>query len=221
MRDSALARAMAFVERERVLRRGERVLVVLDSDVRSAALSVLIARTKSYLGLRAAGAIVVQPREDEDDATGEAARYARHVGLEVTVCQSEDEVVAVARSVLRERGWERLALADTVEDAAARVLRECVEGRLLRGLCARRADGVSRPLLESSLRDADEIARDAGLATVNVPPELERAPTTRDDRVRDGILQRIRAEFPAVDRSLLRLAERSRRAVRKGRTPQR
>lgn len=212
MPEGAFARALAFVQRERVLRQGERVLLLIDSDVRSAALAAFAVRARGPLELRAIAALVVHARDDEDDDAGEAARVARHLGLEVTVCQSEARRETVALEALTGMGWDRLALADTIEDAAARTLRECVGGRALRGLCARRRDGVSRPLLDSSLWDADDMANEAGVRPMNVPPELKRAAHTEDDRMREGILPRIRAEFPGVDRSLVALASSVRRA---------
>ncbi len=214
MRDDAFARAVSFVERRRVLRPGERVVIAMGGDLRSAALAALVARARTQLGLGAVAVVIVQRRDGlDDDETAESARFARQLGLEVTVEQSDARVVRGALDALVRRGWDRLALADTIEDCAARVLRECVEGRAVRGLCARRRDGVSRPLLESTLQDAEQIATASGFVVCNVPPELASVPSD-DERVRDGILPRIRAEFPSADRALLSLSGRCRRAGR-------
>jgi tRNA(Ile)-lysidine synthase TilS/MesJ len=208
-----LAETIAFVRERRVLRPRERVLVAAGGGAASTGLMAFVALAREALALRSVCVVTVDDGSDEgSERCADAARSARALGLEIHVVEADREpVIARCQRLRRSLGYDALALGDTVEDAAARALRELMGERPVRGLAARRADRVCRPLRSTSIRTADLFTKLAGLEPPSSPDFL--APNGRralDRAVREGILPRVRAFWPDADRALAELARRMR-----------
>lgn len=205
-------RALAFVRARGVLRRGERVLVASGGGAASIAVIAFVALARQALALDAVRVIAVndgasEPDLDAEEGAVEAARAARSLGLEACVIDAEGaDPIARALRERRTLGWDRVAIGHTLEDGAARVLRQWMGAQKLRGLAARRRDGLVRPLLSTSAADADEITRLAGLQPPTAPLAPARgASALRDRAVREAILPRIRALWPGCDEAICAL----------------
>lgn len=208
---------LSFVRERRVLRRGDRVLIATGGGVASVAMMLWIARHQATLGLAAISVLCLDDgTEDGGDRCFEAARVARERSLDVSVIELAGRSRnAVLRSAQRAGRWTALALGHTVEDAAARVLRELIEGTTIRGLAARRRGGLARPLLAMTLREADALAAREGVEVVLGASHALHAPSAgamarRDEAVRSGILPRIRAVWPDADRALSTMPQKVR-----------
>jgi tRNA(Ile)-lysidine synthase TilS/MesJ len=207
----AFDRALAFVQERGVLRRRERALLACGGGAASVGMVAFVALAQRQLGLAQIAVVTVDDGSDDgSERCVEAARVARQLGLEVHVVERERgrATVAQARAIAREGGWSVLALGETIEDAAARTLRELMSEAPVRGLCARRKDGVCRPLLGSTIAEADAISAWAGVALPGAPPAPAQGERALDRAVREAILPRIRAFWPDADRSLAGLRGR-------------
>lgn len=213
MRDSgeAFNRAMTFVRARRVLRPGERVLLACGAGAASVGMVAFVALAQRQLALREIAVVTVDDGTEEgSERCVDAARIARQLGLAVYVIERDrgQSTIARAQAFAREGAWSVLALGETIEDAAARTLREVMSERPVRGLCARRKDGVCRPLLGSTIAEADAIAATAGIAPPVALPVAAEGARAKDRVVRTAILPRLRAFWPEADRSLAGLRAR-------------
>ncbi|MFO0560405.1 MAG: hypothetical protein U0269_20485 [Polyangiales bacterium] len=213
MRDAgeAFDRAMTFVRERGVLRRGERALLACGGGAASVGMVAFVALAQRELALREIAVVTVDDGTDEgSERCVEAARVARQLGLAVHVVERDrgQTTVARAKALARDGGWSALALGETIEDAAARTLREIMSESPVRGLCARRKDRVCRPLLGSSIAEADAISARAGIALPGALPAAAEGARAKDRAVREAILPRIRAFWPEADRSLAGLCDR-------------
>jgi tRNA(Ile)-lysidine synthase TilS/MesJ len=208
-----LAETIAFVRERRVLRPRERVLVAAGGGAASTGLMAFVALAREALALRRVSVVTVDDGSDEgSERCADAARSARSLGLEIHVVEADREaVIARCQRLRRALGYDALALGDTVEDGAARALRELMGDRAVRGLAARRADGVCRPLLSTPIRTADLFTKLAGLEPPSAPDLVAAQGRSALDRaVREGILPRVRAFWPGADRALAELPRRMR-----------
>ncbi len=206
-------RALAFVRAFGVLRSGERVLLGCGGGFAGVGLLAFAARARAPLQLVDLHVVALDRGTLEDgDRVADAARAARTLGLDVSVLASDGRpLLRQLQSERAARGFDVVAIGHTVEDAAARALREILENGPIRGLSARRRDRVCRPLLRSTAADVDAIARAAGLD----PPAAEPAPAwgrraTLDRAAREALLPRVRALGGAVDQQLASMARRAR-----------
>ena len=205
---AALAEALAFVRERRVVRRRERVLVACGGGAASVGMMAFFRLAFDSLALRSVTVLCVDDgTEDVAERCADAARAARVLKFDVHIVERDSlSVLARARRAQRDGRFTALALGHTIEDGAARVLREIVEGTAVRGLAARRRDGVARPLLGSTIRSADLLS---ALAGVEVPTAADRGDprgsAAIDRAFREGILRRVRAAWPDADRALSKL----------------
>ncbi len=132
----------------------------------------------------------------EDRASVEAAaRTARYGALE---------------AVIEELGLTAMMLAHTHRDQAETVLMRIVRGTGpagLAGMAVRRGAFV-RPLLDVTRAETEAYVRARHLPVWDDP--MNRDPAVTRVRVRDGLLPQVRAENPAIDDALVRLASASR-----------
>lgn len=209
----AFERALAFVQANRVLRPRERVLLASGGGAASVGMLSFVALARGRLALRDVAVVTVDDGTDDgSERCVEAARIARQLGFSVYVVDMDrsSSVLARARELRQQGSWDALAVGDTLEDSAARTLRELMNERAVRGLCARRRDGVRRPLLGCTVRDADALSTLAGVALPSAPLATPRGARALDQAVREAILPRIRVVWPNADRSLATLAARTR-----------
>jgi hypothetical protein len=209
----AFACALAFVRARGVLRSGERVLVACGGGPASVGLLSFVRLAMEPLQLGDVHVVAVDRGTLEDgDRVADAARAARALGLSVSVVDFEGRSLeGVLRHERDARGFDVVAMGHTLEDGAARALRELLACGPIRGLAARRRDGVCRPLLRSSAAEADAITRAAGAD----PPTAEPSPAwgrgaALDRAVREALLPRVRTLGLDVDRRLASLARRAR-----------
>lgn len=193
---------------ERVVRPRESVLIASGGGIASVATMAVLARARDELGLSRVGVVAVDDGTLEgSDNCADAARAARSLGLDVWVVEAEGRsVVRAGLDLVAADGWSRLAMGHTREDAAARVLREILQGRPLRGLVRRRNDGVIRPLLWCDMPSADRLIWACGIESPVLLADRQALGSTRFDRaIREQLLPRLRAHLPSVDALLASL----------------
>lgn len=211
-----LDETIAFVRERRVLRARERVLVASGGGAASTGLMAFIALAREALSLGDVRVVAVDDRSDEGaERCADAARTARALGLEIHVVESDGlSVIARCQQLRAALAYDALAVGDTVEDAAARALRQLMGEGAVRGLAARRKDRLCRPLLSTPIRAADSFTKLAGVEPPSSPQGAEGPrPTAQralDQAVREAILPRVRAFWPDADRALAALARRMR-----------
>ena len=209
----AFERALAFVRARSVLKRGERVLVASGGGAASVGLLAFVWMARDALKLRSIAVLSIDGGAlDDGDRSADAARAARALGLDVRVVEADG--LAVSQRIVREirdRRYDVAAVGHTVEDAAARALRELLGAGPIRGLAARRRDGLRRPLLDTTAAEADALTRLAGLDPPTCEPGRGWTGSFALDRaVREALLPRVRALGPDVERSLAGLVRRVR-----------
>ncbi len=117
---------------------------------------------------------------------------------------------AAFAAVIEELGLAAMLLAHSHRDQAETVLMRIVRGTGpagLAGMAVRRGPYV-RPLLDLPRATTEAYVRARGLPTWDDP--MNRDPAFTRVRIRDQILPRVRAENPAIDDALVRLASTTR-----------
>lgn len=110
-----------------------------------------------------------------------------------------------------DRGARRIAVGHTRDDQAETVLARLLRGagpRGLAGIAPRRADGVIRPLIDATRADARSWLDAHHIEFIEDPSNDERR--FQRVRLRRELLPALRAESPALDAHLARLADEQR-----------
>lgn len=224
--EQVLRRAVAFAQRQRLFRPGDRVLVGLGADAASLGLLGFLTHARAELGLAEVAVAAVEQHLDEesDDAeqVADLGRLARQLGLTFHGVRpaargGRVRVLDELRALAREQGHTRVALAPTRDDDAARVLMELLRGRgttTLRGLAPKLRGGVVRPLLALERSEAASLASLLE-ADVSMPPPDASPPRDRLlPALQTMILPRLRAVAPGSSAALSKLGRESRRLQR-------
>lgn len=216
-------RFLAFVQARRLMLPGERVLVGVGGGARSLALMALLVGAKEELDLGQVAVASVEPVFDEESDAAEViadvGRLARSYGLDFHAVRPSPvrgqrvDVVAELTQVARDAGFHRVALGNTLDDDAVRVLCELCRGgaQRVRGIAPKVKGGVVRPLLV--LTDAEAHAFVPGVAA-GWGPGVSVGASPEEDRARRDVLPRLRALFPGAAlhlQELGRLARAGRR----------
>ncbi|HET9050358.1 MAG TPA: tRNA lysidine(34) synthetase TilS [Candidatus Dormibacteraeota bacterium] len=218
-----VARAL---DRDTVLRRGERVVVACSGGPDSTALVDALARLAPPReidlvvahvdhGLRPGGGAEADAVADLAAARGlpverlsvevgegpnlqDRARRARHAAL---------------RGLAARLGASAIALGHTADDQAETVLMRALRGATPRSLAAMGArDGMlARPLLRAWRADTVAYCRALGLRPLDDPSNAD--PRHLRTRVRHEVIPVLEAVFPGARRRLVALAERERHAA--------
>jgi tRNA(Ile)-lysidine synthase len=150
-----------------------------------------------------------------DWATGQGARaVVRRVEVEVRAsleAAAREARYSALDAVADELGLERVLLGHTARDQAETVLLRILRGTGPAGLAAipqRRGELYARPLLELPRAAIDAYVAERGLSTWDDP--MNHDVRIARVRVRDQLLPALRAENPALDDALLRLAASAR-----------
>lgn len=232
MRDDATARerVLAFIQARKLLSPGQRVLVGVGGGARSLGLMALLAESKDDLGLAQVAVASVEPILDEDadaaEVVADVGRLARVLGLDFYAARPAPtrgrrvDVQGELARIARDHGFHRVALGNTRDDDAVRVLCELCRGgaERVRGLGPRVKGGVVRPFLV--LSDA-EAHRFVPPEAVGWSPGISIAAVPEEDRVRREILPRLGMVFPGVELHLQELGRQARARRRAGEYPSR
>ncbi len=209
LREAARERALAWVQARRLVRPGDRVLIATGGGPRSLGLMNFFREVRDELGVGSLAVAAVEPntREDSDAAevVADVGRLARALGMDFHAVRPSPmlariEVMGELSMLAREQGFDRIALGNTRDDDAVRVLSELARGGMesVRGLAPRLRGGFVRPFLVLSDAEAMALTPDdaagwaAGVSPVNEDEEA----------VRREILPRLRARFASVDMML-------------------
>ncbi|MFO0610581.1 MAG: hypothetical protein U0324_45890 [Polyangiales bacterium] len=221
MRDDANARerVLAFTQARKLLSPGQRVLVGVGGGSRSLGLMALLAEAKDDLGLAEVAVASIEPVLDEEadaaEVVADVGRLARALGLDFYAARPAPtrgrrvDVQGELTRIARDQGFHRVALGNTRDDDAVRVLCELCRGGAdrVRGLGPRVKGGVVRPFLV--LSDA-EAARFVPPEAAGWSPGISVAAVPDEDRVRREILPRLRVVFPGVELHLQELGRQAR-----------
>jgi tRNA(Ile)-lysidine synthase len=135
----------------------------------------------------------------------EDARFCRELmGAEVVHAHGRGRTEEVLRDVRYSFAADRLrATGHTASDQAETVLYRLISSGSVRGIKAKREDGVVRPLLPIWRDETEGYCRAAGL-----PFRVDSSnPDTKRGLIRDEILPLLARIHPAAERNLARLAE--------------
>ncbi|HUS32918.1 MAG TPA: tRNA lysidine(34) synthetase TilS [Kofleriaceae bacterium] len=156
-------------------------------------------------------------RDDSATVASELAAWAKGQGITAVVRRVDvrgESVEAAAREARyrafgqlhEELGLSRILLAHTARDQAETVLMRMLRGTGPAGLAAMAAqrDVYVRPLLEISREIVDDYIAARGLPTWRDP--MNEDPAFTRVRLRTVVLPALRAENPAIDDALVRLA---------------
>lgn len=216
-------RFLAFVQARRLMLPGERVLVGVGGGARSLGLMALLVGARDELDLGQVAVAAVEPVFDEESEAAEViadvGRLARSYGLDFHAVRPSPvrgqrvDVVGELVQLARTQGFQRVALGNTLDDDAVRVLCELCRGGVerVRGIAPKVKGGVIRPLLV--LTDAEAHTFVPGEA-VGWGPGVSVGASIEEDRVRREVLPRLRVLFPAAAlhlQELGRLARAGRR----------
>ncbi|AKF07606.1 tRNA(Ile)-lysidine synthetase [Sandaracinus amylolyticus] len=220
-----LARVRRTIRERRLLRRGERVVVAVSGGPDSTAMLDVLARIAPELALELHVASVDHGLRAEAQREVElVAAHASALGLPFHPLRAtlptkrgslQDRARAARYALLHalasELGASRIAVGHTLDDQAETVLARMMRGsgaRGLAGIAPRRADGVVRPLIDSTRAEVRAWIEAHRLTIVddpsNVDPRFQRA------RVRHAILPALAIESPAIARHLAHIADDTR-----------
>ncbi len=221
-----LVAGMRRTIRERgLLEPGERVLVAVSGGPDSSALAHGLWSLRRELEIELVIATVdhgLRPESPKEVATVErlAARLALPFhALAVDVGPGHSSLPAKARDaryaalleLAARTGCTKVAVGHNADDQAETVIDRLLRGTGLRGLSAvqpRRADGVIRPLLDTSRADVREYVARQDLEVVDDP--TNRNTDYRRARIRHGVLPVLRDEEAEVVKHLADLADDAR-----------
>lgn len=211
-RDDPYARVRAFIERKRLVARGQRVLVGTGGGAVSLGLVCFLVAERERLGLAEVAVASVETSVDETSDAAErvadVGRVVRQLGVTFHAVRPSSlhrGKVNVARELValaREQGFDRVALGATRDDHVLAVLDEALSGRGLmhmRGIAPRVTGGIIRPLLCVSTGEALGLVH--GIETIPQEPPDGRSGGGRREALR-GVLARLRVVFPGVERAL-------------------
>lgn len=232
MRDDATARerVLAFIQARKLLSPGQRVLVGAGGGARSLGLMSLLAESKDDLGLAQVAVASIEPVLDEEadaaEVVADVGRLARVLGLDFYAARPAPtrgrrvDVQGELTRIARDQGFHRVALGNTRDDDAVRVLCELGRGGVdrVRGLGPRVKGGVVRPFLVLSDVEAHRFVPPEA---VGWSPGISIAVVPEEDRVRREILPRLGMVFPGVELHLQELGRQARARRRAGEYPSR
>jgi len=221
LRDDATARerVLAFTQARKLLAPGQRVLVGVGGGPRSLGLMALLADARDDLGLAQVAVASVEPVLDEEadaaEVVADVGRLARELGLDFYAARPAPtrgrrvDVQGELTRIARDHGFDRVALGNTRDDDAVRVLCELCRGGddRVRGLGPRVKGGVVRPFLVLSDVEAQRFVPPEA---VGWSPGISVAALPDEDRVRREILPRLRVVFPGVELHLQELGRQAR-----------
>jgi tRNA(Ile)-lysidine synthase len=218
-----LARAL---DRERLLERGEGVVVACSGGPDSMTLLDALARLAPPRGLRLWAVHVDHGLRPGSAAEAEVVAAAAHrLGLAFAALSVEVETIgslqdaarrarhAALRGFASDCGAGAVALGHTADDQAETVLMRALSGATPRALAgmAPRTGPLVRPLLRLWRRDTLAYCAALGLRPLDDPSN--RDPRFLRTRVRHELLPALEGVFPAARRRLVALAEGQRRAL--------
>jgi tRNA(Ile)-lysidine synthase TilS/MesJ len=219
-------RVLAFAQVRRMFVRGSKVLVATGGGARSLGLMNLLASAKDELELGRLAVASVEPHADDEtsdaaEVVADVGRLARTMGLDFYAVrpsfgrEGKIDLHSELLSLTREHGFDRIALGNTRDDDAVRVMCELSQHGFssVRGLCPRIRGGFVRPFLV--LSDAEAL-RLCPAEAAGWPPGVS-TPLPDEETVRKEVLPRLRKRFPGVDmmlQELGRTARHQRRAMR-------
>lgn len=222
-------RLRAYIEKQHLLTRGDRVLVACSGGADSLALLELLCCLAEEAGWSLAACYVDHRQHPRAAAVARRVeRHCRRLGVPFELCQADPARAAPGsneEALRRERlrvleeaaerlGCQRIATGHTRDDQAETVLLRIVRGTGvagLRGIPVRRGRFI-RPLLWCSREALRCYCRSRRLA-------FDRDPANRDprfwrNRIRQEVLPRLRRLNPAVDQALVRLSRAAARDQR-------
>jgi tRNA(Ile)-lysidine synthase TilS/MesJ len=223
LRGAAHERAVAFTQARRLVRPGDKVLVATGGGARSLALMNFLYSARDELDLSELAVAAVEPHTSEEsdaaEVVADVGRLARSFGIDFYAVRPSPtrgriDVQSELGLLALEKGFHRVALGNTRDDDAVRVLCELARGGIaaVRGLAPRLRGGFVRPFLV--LSDAEAMAFTPGEAVGWGPGVCVVAP--EEEAVRREVLPRLRAHFPGVE---MMLQETGRRARARRRSP--
>jgi tRNA(Ile)-lysidine synthase TilS/MesJ len=220
VKEAARERVVAYTQARRLLRPGDRVLVATGGGARSLGLMNFLFSARDELDWKELAVAAVEPFSDEDsdaaEVVADVGRLARSFGLDFyavrpTPARGRIDVNSELATLAAGR-FDRIALGQTRDDDAVRVLSELARGGIeaVRGLAPRLRGGFVRPFLVLSDVEAmrftpsDAVGWGPGASAV----------AAEEESIRREILPRLRAQFDAVD-IMLQETGRSARARRR------
>ncbi len=221
LRVAARERVLAFTQARRLLRPGDRVLVATGGGARSLGLMNFLFAARDELALREVAVAAVEPHTNEDsdaaEVVADVGRLARSFGMAFYAVRPSPtrgrvDVHGELSLLAAEARFDRVALGNTRDDDAVRVLCELARGGLdaVRGIAPRLRGGFVRPFLV--LSDAEAMSFTPGEA-VGWGAGVGAA-SPEEEAVRREVLPRLRVHFSAVD-MMLQETGRSARARRR------
>ncbi|MGE0520962.1 MAG: tRNA lysidine(34) synthetase TilS [Candidatus Binatia bacterium] len=210
-----------------MLNAGERVLVAVSGGADSVGLLLVFAQLRRKLGVELVAAHVNHHLRGDDAEADEQCAAAAATRLGVAFARADLDAglarggnleararrlrYAALHELAAAHGCAKIATGHTLDDQAETVLMRTLRGAGVRGLTGirpRRADGVIRPLIESTREAVCRVVEQAGLAyridRSNADPRFLRT------HVRERVLPLLRELNPSVNTALANLATAAR-----------
>lgn len=209
-----------------LIQKGERVLLALSGGPDSLCLLHILNDLSGMLGFELSALhlnhMIRGSAADEDEAFLKehcsalgVPLFAERADIPSLAAESGKSLEETGRDIryrlLKEKGFDKIAVAHNKNDQAETVLMRILRGTGVRGLAAmeyKREDGIIRPLLDTERSEIEQYCRDK-----NLSPRMDKTNEETDytrNRIRLELLPALKEYNPNIIDSLCRLADSAR-----------